>query len=257
MIQSKFTMQQLFEAGVHFGHRKNLWNPKMSQYIYGVRNDMHIINLKDTYYMLNVALEVLKSVAAKNGKILFVGTKKQATEIIAEGAQKCGQHYVNYRWPGGMLTNWNTVSKSLRTLTNYEKQLADENSILIKKEKLTLLKKKDKLEKMLGGIRNMGGIPDLMFVIDTNEQDIAIKEANKLNIPVIAVVDTNASFDGINYVIPGNDDASKAIKLYMDLAQESILEGIQQSLIKAGVDVGAGEKVIAEKSGEFVKIAKE
>lgn len=239
MNQSKFTIQQLFEAGVHFGHRKNLWNPNMSQYIYGVRNDMHIINLKDTYYMLNIALDVLKLVAAKNGKILFVGTKKQAIEIIAENARKCGQHYVNYRWPGGMLTNWHTVSRSLKTLNEYEKQLADENSVLTKKERLNLVKKKDKLEKMLGGIRNMGGIPDLMFVIDTNEQRIAIEEANKLNIPVIAIVDTNASFDGVNYIVPGNDDASKAIRLYMNLAQEAVLEGIQQSLIKAGVDIGA------------------
>ncbi|CAG7590438.1 MAG: 30S ribosomal protein S2 [Candidatus Midichloria sp.] len=251
MNQSKFTIQQLFEAGVHFGHRKNLWNPKMSQYIYGVRNNMHIVNLKDTYYMLNVALDVLKSVAAKNGKILFVGTKRQATEVIAENAQKCGQHYVNYRWPGGMLTNWHTVSRSLKTLEEFEKQLADKDSLLTKKERLNLTKKKEKLEKMLGGIRNMNGLPDLIFVIDTNEQRIAIEEANKLNIPVIAVVDTNASLEGVTYVVPGNDDASKAIKLYMNLAQESVLEGIQQSLIKAGVDIGAAEKALIEDSASF------
>lgn len=246
--QPKFTIKQLFEAGVHFGHRKNFWNPKMSEYICGVRNDIHIIDLQRTYYMLNNALEALSSVASRNGKILFVGTKKQAMESVAASAIRCGQHYINYRWLGGMLTNWSTVSKSLKTLSDYEKQLNDEKSILNKKEKLDLERKKDKLERVLGGIRNMGGLPDILFVIDTNEQSTAIKEAQKLSIPVIAIVDTNASLDGINYIIPGNDDSSKSIELYMKLASDAVLDGIQQSLIKAGVDIGAAEKFISAQS---------
>ena len=237
MYKANFTMQELFEAGVHFGHKKNLWNPKMSQYIYGIRNGVHIIDLQQTYFMMNAAMSILRSVASKNGKILFVGTKKQATEIIAERANQCGQHYANYRWPGGMLTNWPTVSKSLKTLSNYEKQIGEENSVLTKKELLYLDKKRQKLEQVLGGIRNMGGLPDIMFVIDTNEQKIAIQEANKLKIPVIAVVDTNADLEGVSYVIPGNDDSSKAIDLYSRVAAEAILSGVEERLMQSGVDI--------------------
>jgi small subunit ribosomal protein S2 len=261
MYQANFGMQELFESGAHFGHRKNLWNPKMSQYIYGIRNGVHIIDLRQTYIMLNAAMGALKSVAANNGKILFVGTKKQATDLISEQAQRCGQHYVNYRWPGGMLTNWPTVSKSLKTLQGYEKQLANTESGLTKKELLYIDKKRQKLEQVLGGIRNMNGLPDVMFVVDTNEQKIAIQEANRLRIPVIAIVDTNASLDGVSYVIPGNDDSSKALSLYTKLAADAIIAGTEERMLSAGVDVtnanvGAAKSVVhdAEVNKESIEL---
>lgn len=241
--QVSFTMRQLLEAGVHYGHRKNLWNPKMAPYIYGVRNGIHIINLQETFVLLHIALTAMKNMAAQNCKILFVGTKNQASDIIAEHAKKCGQYYVNHRWLGGMLTNWGTISESINTLQEYEKTLADENSILNKKEKLALTRKAEKLEKTLGGIRSIGGLPDMIFIIDTNKQDIAIKEANKLNIPIVAIVDSNCSLAGIKYIIPGNDDAKKSIDLYCNLASDAILAGIQESLIKAGCDIGATDNL--------------
>ncbi|MFI4984207.1 MAG: 30S ribosomal protein S2 [Rickettsiales bacterium] len=233
----QFTMRQLLEAGAHYGHRKNFWNPKMGRYIYGTRNGIHIIDLQQTVPMLSEALDVLKAVAVKNGRILFVGTKKTANEIIAEQALRCGQYFVNHRWLGGMLTNWSTVSASIKTLKGYEEALNNEASVLNKKEKLDLDRKRLKLENFLGGIRNMGGRPDVIFVIDTNQEEIAIAEAKKLGIPVIAIVDTNSNPDSIDYPIPGNDDARRSIELFCSLAADAILSGMQESMSAAGVDI--------------------
>jgi len=235
---AEFTMRDLLEAGVHYGHRKNFWNPKMAPYIYGTRNGIHIIDLQQTFPILHNALNLLKETAAKNGKILFVGTKKQASELVADYAQRCGQFYVNHRWLGGMLTNWSTVSASIRTLQKYEADLANTETILTKKERLDLDRNRLKLDRVLGGIRNMGGKPDMIFVIDSRIESLAITEARKLGIPVAAIVDTNANPDGIDFVIPGNDDAAKAIELYLKLASEAILSGIQEGLTSAGVDIG-------------------
>lgn len=234
-----FTMRDLLNAGVHFGHRKNFWNPKMAKYIYGTRNSIHIIDLQQTVPLLNNALNILKDIASKNGKILFVGTKKQASELVAEHAIRCGQFYVNHRWLGGMLTNWPTVSASINTLKKYEEMLADTNSYLNKKEKLDIDRKRIKLDKVLGGIRNMGGKPDAIFIIDTRQESLAVAEANKLGIPIIAVVDSNCSPKGIDHVIPGNDDARKSIELYMKLTSEAVLLGMEEGLASAGVDVGS------------------
>lgn len=233
-----FTMRDLRDAGVHFGHRKNFWNPKMAKYIYGIRNGTHIIDLQQTVPMLHAALEAIREVATRNGKILFVATKEQASEVVAEHAIRCGQFYINHRWPGGMLTNWSTISKSLNTLRMYEEMLAEEGSHLNKKEKLEINRKREKLEKTLGGIRNMGGRPDLLFVIDVNNESLAVQEAKKLSIPVAAVVDTNCCPDNIEYIIPGNDDARKSITLFMKLASDAVLAGIQEGLTSAGVDIG-------------------
>jgi small subunit ribosomal protein S2 len=241
-----FTMRQLLEAGVHYGHRKNIWNPKMAQYVYGVRNGIHIIDLGQTVVMLKGALDAMREVAAKNGRILFVGTKKQAAENVARTATACGQYYVNHRWLGGMLTNWKTVSESIKTLQKYEEQLASEDIALTKKERLDLDRKRQKLERVLGGIRNLGGKPDMLFVLDTNVERLALIEANKLGIPVVAVVDTNSNPEGIDYLIPGNDDARKAIELYLDLAAEAVLSGLHESLSGAGVDVGALERGVGD-----------
>ncbi len=234
---AQFTIRQLLEAGVHYGHRKNFWNPKMAKYVYGTRNGIHIVDLQKTAPMLKEALNVLRNVASKNGRVLFVGTKKTANEIIAEQATRCGQYYVNHRWLGGMLTNWSTVSASIKTLKEYEDILADENSGLNKKELLEIDRKRIKLDNVLGGIRNMGGKPDVVFIIDRKQEDLAVQEARKLGIPVIAVVDTNSTPDGIDYVIPGNDDARKAIELYTSLAAEAILSGIQDGLSSSGLDI--------------------
>ena len=243
--QITFTMQQLLEAGVHFGHKKNRWNPKMESFIYGIRNGVHIIDLQKTKPMMIQALNVLKKVALNNGNILFIGTKKQSSDVIAESAKRCGQYFVNHRWLGGMLTNWSTISNSINTLKAYEEALEKEDSLLTKKEKLNLSRKKEKLDKALGGIRNMGGVPDILFVIDAKEHALAIQEANKLNIPIIAVVDTNTDPDGIDYVIPGNDDARKATELYCHLASNAILSGMEESFAASGVDI---EKLKKEKA---------
>ncbi len=238
-----YNIRALLEAGVHYGHRKNYWNPKMSEYIYGVKNNIHIIDLQQTVNCLEQALGALKEIAAQNGRILFIATKKQAAEAIATNAVKCGQYYVNHRWLGGMLTNWSTVSDSINTLKKYEATLNDEKSGLNKKERLVLSRKYDKLNAVLGGIRNIGGIPDALFVIGTRENAGAIKEANKLGIPIIAIVDTNCNPDNINYVVPGNDDARKAIELYCNLAGEAVLLGIQESMRRSGADLGAAEEL--------------
>jgi len=252
-----FTIRELLEAGVHFGHRKNFWNPKMSKYIYGIRNGVHIIDLQQTAQQFKQALDALKEIATNNGRVLFVGTKKSASEMVAEFAKRCGQYYVNHRWLGGMLTNWNTVSNSIKTLQRYEELLANPNSSLTKKEKLDLDRKRQKLENVLGGIRNMGGRPDVLFVIDSKQEELAISEARALNIPVIAIVDTNSNPDNIDFVIPGNDDARKAIEIYTRLVSEAVLTGIQESLANSGVDIGSLEVDITQIANNDVELTKE
>lgn len=240
-----FTIKELLDAGVHFGHKTMRWNPKMASYIYGEKDGIHIIDLQQTAPLLHRALTVVYEVIKNNGRLLFVGTKKQASELIAEEAKRCGQYYVNHRWLGGMLTNWSTVSASIQRLDQVEKDLANEEyiSTLKKKEVLELTRKRDKLERSFGGIRQMGGQPDMLFVIDTNKENIAIKEASRLGIPVIAIIDSNSDPDNIDYPIPGNDDASKSIKLYLRLIADAAIAGIRDGLIESGVDLGEVEDV--------------
>lgn len=233
----KFTIKQLLQAGVHFGHKTMRRNPKMAKYVHSNRNGLSVIDLNKTAKKLHESLIVAHQVAKNNGRILFVGTKRQASPIVAEMANKCGQYYVNFRWLGGMLTNWKTVSKSIKTLRKVEAQLNDPETDYNKKEKLVLERKRQKLELALGGIKNMGGYPDLIIVIDIKKEDIAIKEAKTLGIPIMAVVDTNCSPDDIKYVIPGNDDSSKAIKLYCSLLSDAIISGIRENMAASGVDV--------------------
>jgi small subunit ribosomal protein S2 len=232
----KFSMKDLMEAGVHFGHKTMRWNAKMAPFIHGESNNIHIVDLNKTVPMLHRALEVARQTAAKNGRILFVATKRQASSIIAEAAERSGQYFVNFRWMGGTLTNWNTVSKSIKTLNTLESNLADESLKFNKKERLTMQREVGKLNNALGGIRKMGGQPDLLIIIDTIRERIAVKEANKLGIPVVAIADTNSDPDGIDYVIPGNDDSIKAIKLYCDLFADAILAGMSESLSSKGKD---------------------
>lgn len=243
MTMPTFTMRQLLEAGVHFGHHTRRWNPQMRSYIFGVRNGIHILDLQQTVPMLGTALKSLRDIAANGGRVLFVGTKRQAQEKIAESAKRCGQYYVNHRWLGGMLTNWKTISISINRLREVEGLLSQANSGLTKKESLMLQREKDKLEMSLGGIREMGGQPDALFILDVNKEDIAVQEANKLGIPVFAVLDSNSSPRGVDYPIPGNDDALRAIELYCDLVCEAILDGLQAELGRSGVDVGAAVDV--------------
>jgi small subunit ribosomal protein S2 len=247
MALPDYSMRQLLEAGVHFGHQAHRWNPKMGDYIFGVRNNIHIIDLAQSVPMLHKALEAVSDVAAKGGRILFVGTKRQAQDGIAEAAKRCAQYYVNSRWLGGTLTNWKTISGSISRLRKLEEMLSsNEASGYTKKERLDLQRERDKLDRSLGGIKDMGGLPDLVFVIDTNKEDIAIKEARRLGVPVAAIVDTNSDPDGITYVVPGNDDASRAITLYCDLVARAALDGISRSQGSMGVDLGAAEKPIIE-----------
>ena len=233
----KFTIKQLLEAGVHFGHKSMRRNPKMQRYIYADKNGVSIINLNKTAPLLHNALKVVRDVAKNNGKILFVATKKQAADPIAEAAKRCGQYYVNFRWLGGMLTNWKTVSRSIKTLKKIEEQLADEESDLNKKEKLVLERKRLKLEQALGGIKDMGGYPDLIFVIDTFKESLAIAEAKTLNIPIMSILDSNCNTDGITFPIPGNDDSTKSIALYCDLISEAAIAGIKENMANSGIDV--------------------
>lgn len=233
----KFTIKQLLQAGVHFGHKTMKRNPKMAKYVHSNRNGLSIIDLNKTAKKLHESLVVAHKIAKNNGKILFVGTKKQASPIIAEMANRCGQYYVNFRWLGGMLTNWKTVSRSIKTLRKIEQQLSDSESTLNKKEKLVLERKRQKLELSLGGIKDMGGYPDLIVIIDIRKEDIAIKEARNLKIPIMAIVDTNCNPDDINYVIPGNDDSTKAIKLYCGLLSDAIISGIKENMAASGIDV--------------------
>ncbi len=240
MALPDFSMRQLLEAGAHFGHQTHRWNPKMERFIFGSRSNIHIIDLSQSIPLLHQALVKVREVAAGGGRILFVGTKRQASEPIATAARRCAQYYVNHRWLGGTLTNWRTVSGSIARLRELEGVLANETG-RTKKELLQLRREHDKLELSLGGIKDMGGIPDLMFVIDTNKEAIAIQEARKLNIPVIAILDTNCNPDGITFPIPGNDDAARAIQLYCDLLADSILDGLAAGQSAAGVDLGASE----------------
>jgi len=240
MALPEFSMRQLLEAGAHFGHQTHRWNPKMERYIFGSRSNIHIIDLSQSIPLLHQALVKVREVAAGGGRILFVGTKRQASEPIATAARRCAQYYVNHRWLGGTLTNWRTVSGSIARLRELESVLEAESG-RTKKELLQLTRERDKLELSLGGIKDMGGIPDLMFVIDTNKEAIAIQEARKLNIPVIAILDTNSNPDGITFPIPGNDDAARAIQLYCDLMADSVLDGLAAGQSAAGVDLGASE----------------
>jgi len=252
-------MRKLLEAGVHFGHQKHRWNPKMAPYIFGERNGVHIIDLSQTVPSLTRALQAVREVVAGGGRVLFVGTKRQASTVVADTAKRCGQYYVNHRWLGGMLTNWATVSQSIKRLKQYDAQLADENIGLTKKETLQLTRLRDKLDLTLGGIRDMGGLPDIIFAVDTIRDDIAIAEANRLNIPVIAVLDTNSKPEGVDFPIPGNDDATRAIRLYCDLIADAVLDGIQADLTAQGVDLGAAveldsEEVAAEAAPEATPV---
>ncbi len=242
-----YSMRQLLEAGVHFGHQSHRWNPKMAQFIFGTRNNIHIIDLAQTVPMLHRALEAVSDTVARGGRILFVGTKRQAQDVIADAAKRSAQYYVNSRWLGGTLTNWKTISRSIHRLRKLDEMLGSgEAQVYTKKERLTLTREKEKLDRALGGIRDMGGLPDLMFVIDTNKEDIAVSEARRLGIPVAAVVDTNSNPDGINFPVPGNDDAARAILLYCDLVAKAAIDGISRAQGEVGIDLGAAEKPILE-----------
>ena len=247
MALPDFNMRQLLEAGVHFGHQAHRWNPKMAEYIFGVRNNIHIIDLAQSVPMLHRALQAVSDTVAKGGRILFVGTKRQAQDAVADAAKRCAQYYVNSRWLGGTLTNWKTISQSINRLRKLDEMLSSgEAQAYTKKERLTLQRERDKLNRALGGIKDMGGLPDLLFVIDTNKEDIAIKEARRLGVPVAAVVDTNCDPDGITYVVPGNDDASRALNLYCDLIARAAIDGISRAQGEQGVDVGATAEPIPE-----------
>lgn len=241
MALPEFSMRQLLEAGVHFGHQTHRWDPKMKSYIFGDRNGIHVIDLSQTVPLMHQALVKIRDVVAGGGRVLFVGTKRQAQAPIAEAATRCAQYYMNVRWLGGTLTNWQTISNSIRRLKEMEELLAGGGKGLTKKEQLQLGRDKDKLNASLGGIRELGGLPDILFVIDVKKESIAVKEANKLGIPVVAVVDTNCSPEGVDFIIPGNDDASRAIALYCNLVADAVIDGISASQASLGVDIGALE----------------
>ena len=262
MAVPSFTMRQLLEAGVHFGHTTRRWNPEMGPYLFGSRNNIHIIDLQQTVPLLHRAMQAVRDVVKGGGRVLFVGTKRQASGRVADAAKRSGQYYVNHRWLGGMMTNWDTISKSIRRLKELENTLSgDMVQGLTKKELLKLTREQEKLERSLGGIKDMGGRPDILVVIDTNKESIAIAEANKLEIPIVAVIDSNSSPRGIEYPIPGNDDAIRAISLYCDLMVGSALDGIEEELTDAGVDLGESEvasvEVLPEETSAPVKAAAE
>ena len=250
-----FTMRQLLESGAHFGHQSHRWNPKMAPYIYGARNSIHIIDLAQTVPLLHQALKVVSDSVAKVGRVLFVGTKRQAADEVSVAAKRCAQYFVNSRWLGGTLTNWKTISASISRLRKLDEQLGEGAKGLTKKERLMLTREREKLEKALGGIKDMGGVPDLVFVIDTNKEALAIKEANRLKIPVIAILDTNSDPDGVAFPIPANDDASRAIQLYCDLIARAALDGISRSQGSQGLDLGEAEAPIEEALPETVEAA--
>ena len=243
MALPEFSMRQLLEAGIHFGHQKHRWNPKMERFIFGVRNDIHIIDLSLTVPMLQRALQLVSDTVADGGRVLFVGTKRQAAPVVAEAAKSCAQYYVNSRWLGGMLTNWQTISKSIARLRELEALEAEGMQGLTKKERLNRSREMERLERDLGGIKDMGNLPSLLFVIDTNKESIAIKEARRLGIPVVAIVDSNCDPDIVDFAIPGNDDASRAIELYCNLISRAAIDGISRSSSAAGIDLGAAEVV--------------
>jgi len=246
MALPEFTMRQLLEAGVHFGHQTARWNPRMESYIYGARNGIHILDLTQTVPLLDKALQMIRDTVARGGRILFVGTKRQAQKSIAEAAEKSAQFYMNHRWLGGTLTNWQTVSQSITRLKQIDEAAARGFDGMTKKERLNMEREQTKLQASLGGIREMGGVPDLLFVIDVGKEDLAILEAQKLGIPVVGVVDTNSNPKGVDFIIPGNDDAARAIQLYCDLAARAALDGMSAQLGAAGVDLGALEVVAEE-----------
>ena len=246
MALPQFSMRQLLEAGVHFGHHTRRWNPQMAPYLFGVRNGVHIINLEFTAPMLEQAIKTVRDVAAAGGRVLFVGTKRAAADKVAEAAKRCGQYYVNHRWLGGMLSNWKTISQSIKRLREIEEKLTTNTVGLTKKELLMMTRDRDKLERALGGIKDMGGQPDILVIIDTNKESLAVKEANKLGIPIVAILDSNSSPEGINFPVPGNDDAIRAISLYCDLFSGAVLDGLQQEAISSGADIGESEELPAE-----------
>jgi len=252
MAAPTVTMQQLIEAGAHFGHQTHRWNPRMKPYIFGARNGVHIIDLSQTVPLFARALDFVQQSVRAGGKVLFVGTKRQAQDPIAEAARKSGQHFVNHRWLGGMLTNWKTISQSIKRLKSLEEQLSGDTSGLTKKEVLQLTREKDKLEMSLGGIRDMGGIPDVMFVIDANKEELAIKEANVLGIPVVAILDSNVDPSGIAFPIPGNDDASRAVRLYCDAVAQAATAGRGEGVVDSGADIGSLDQPPAEPVAEPV-----
>lgn len=241
MALPEFSMRTLLEAGAHFGHQTHRWNPKMDRYIFGSRSNIHIIDLSQTMPLLHQALVAVRDVAAKGGRVLFVGTKRQAADPVAQAATRCAQYYMNNRWLGGTLTNWRTVSNSIQRLRELEGIVEGGGEGRNKKELLTLQREKDRLELSLGGIKDMGSVPDIMFVIDTNKEAIAIQEARKLNIPIIAILDTNSDPDGITYPVPGNDDAARAIQTYCDLIADAVLDGLAAGAAAQGIDLGASE----------------
>ena len=254
MALPDFTMRQLLEAGAHFGHQSHRWNPKMAPYIYGSRNSIHIIDLAQTVPLLHQALKAVSDTVAKGGRVLFVGTKRQASDEIAAAAKRSAQYFVNARWLGGMLTNWKTISASISRLRKVDELLGEGAKGLTKKERLMLSREREKLETALGGIKDMGGVPDLVFVIDTNKEALAIKEANRLKIPVIAILDTNSDPDGIAYPVPANDDAGRAIQLYCDLVARAAIDGISRGQGAHGVDLGEAEAPVAEPLPETTEI---
>src|SRR5271165_2619848 len=248
------SMRGLLEAGAHFGHQSHRWNPKMAPYIFGVRNNIHVIDLAQTVPLLHQALKAISDTVSRGGRVLFVGTKRQAQDAIADAAKRSAQYYINSRWLGGMLTNWKTISASIQRLRKLDEQLGGGAVGLTKKERLMVSRERDKLEKALGGIKDIGGIPDLIFVIDTNKEQLAIKEAQRLHIPVVAILDTNSDPDGITYPVPGNDDAGRAITLYCDLVARAAIDGISRGQGSSGIDLGEMEKPAAVElaSGESV-----
>jgi len=250
MALPDFTMRQLLEAGVHFGHQTHRWNPKMDTYLYGARNKIHIIDLAKTVPLLHQALVLVSDIVAQGGRVLFVATKRQASDVIAEAARRSAQYYVNHRWLGGMLTNWKTITNSIKRLRQLEELVGGEAHGFTKKELIQLTRERDKLEQALGGIKDMGGLPDLIFIIDTNKESIAVAEAKKLGIPVIAVVDSNSNPDGIDYIVPGNDDAGRAITLYCDLVSRACIDGIERGATRSGADMGASADPMSEDLGE-------
>ena len=246
MAMPDYTMRQLLEAGVHFGHHTRRWNPAMAPYLFGVRNQVHIIDLQQTVPLLDRALKAVRDTVAGGGRVLFVGTKRAAAEYVAESATRCGQYYVNHRWLGGMLTNWKTITGSIKRLRQIEEMLSGDTHGLTKKEILELTRDKEKRDRSLGGIKEMGGLPDILFIIDTNKEKLAVEEANKLGIPVVAVLDSNSDPAGVTYPIPGNDDAIRAITMYCDLVASAVLDGISAELGASGIDIGASEEVPVE-----------
>ena len=258
MALPDFSMRQLLEAGAHFGHQTHRWNPKMAPYIYGARNNVHIIDLSQTVPLLHQALKQVSDTVARGGRVLFVGTKRQASDIVADAAQRSAQYYVNSRWLGGMLTNWKTISNSIQRLRKLDDLLSGgEAQGFTKKERLNLDREREKLNKALGGIKDMGSTPDLMFVIDTNKEAIAIQEARKLNIPIIAILDTNSDPDGITYPVPGNDDAARAIQTYCDLIADAVLDGLAAGAAAQGIDLGASEAPVEPALREAVVVEAE